>query len=164
MHVLILKRMPNPVETSAEIQDEFFQTNFQVNFAGDSSVDFSGHFHWKKEGKSTQNPQQHSNQNVRVSRPKSTLQESDLDRFLSLVVVKRVPLRVSCFGDVSLPLPWRALRAFIVAHFRSIFFELSLKIFVILINPNCLQWERCNLVDPKNWFTKPAFVESSLNH
>ena len=66
------------------IRGEIFQTNSWVNFAGDFWVDFLGPFSLQKTGGKNppKNPQQNSNQNLGVSRPKSTLQESALDRLI----------------------------------------------------------------------------------
>ena len=68
-------------KASGEIQGEFFPTKSWVNFAGDLLVDFFGPLPWKKqEEKSTKNPRQDSNQNLGVSRQKSTLQGSGLEQ------------------------------------------------------------------------------------
>ena len=68
---------------SAEIRGEFLQTNSRVNFAG---AFFGGFFPScvltgaKTRGHNPlRNPQQKSNQNLGVSRPKSTLQEFGLE-------------------------------------------------------------------------------------
>ena len=55
--------------------------NSQVNFVGDVLVDLLGPFSLEKAAGQIppQNPQQNSNQNLGVSRPKSTLQGSGLD-------------------------------------------------------------------------------------
>ena len=70
-------------KASAEIRGEFLRTKSRVNFAGDFLVDFFGPFSLEKIGRKIppKNPRQNSNRNLRVSRPKSTLQESGLENF-----------------------------------------------------------------------------------
>ena len=56
---------------------------FPNKVLGDSLVDFFGPFSLEKTGEKNppKNPRQNSNQNLGVSRPKSTLQGSGLDKF-----------------------------------------------------------------------------------
>ena len=87
-------------KASAEIRREFFRTKSWVNFAGDFLVDLFGPFSLEKSGgkKPPQNPQQNSNQNLGVSRPKPTLQGSGLEFFINLFQPCRRPPETTFFS------------------------------------------------------------------
>ena len=70
-------------KASAEIRGEFFRTKSRVNFAGDFLVDYFWPFSLGKIGGKNppKNPRQNSNRNLGVLEPKSTLQESGLDKW-----------------------------------------------------------------------------------
>ena len=82
MHQSICKiRTLGQEKASAEIRGEFFRTNF----AGDFFCRFFGAiFLEKQEENPPQNPRQNSNLNLGVSRPKSTLRVSGLEKLMEI--------------------------------------------------------------------------------